>query len=100
MTELGLPVNKDKLVYPAKIITCLGITIDIALKTLSIERDKICEIQDHCKGIVQKKFLSRRSFQSLLGKLFYIHKCVKPSRIFMNRMLHLFRKIAIKGELN
>ena len=29
--------------------------------------------------------------QSLLGKLIYIHKCIKPARIFINRILHLFR---------
>ena len=31
-------------------------------------------------------------FQSLLGKLIYLHKCIKPARIFINRILSLFRE--------
>ena len=38
-----------------------------------------------------KKNLSKRSFQSLLGKLIYLHKCAVPARIFVNRILQLFR---------
>ena len=38
-----------------------------------------------------KNFLSKQAFQSLLGKLIYIQKCVKPSRIFINRILEVFR---------
>ena len=37
------------------------------------------------------KKLNKRGIQSLLGKLIYIHKCVKPARSFINRILHLFR---------
>ena len=38
-----------------------------------------------------KRFCSKRQLQSLLGNLLYIHKCVKPSRVFLNRMLELLR---------
>ena len=38
-----------------------------------------------------KKKLSKRGMQSLLGKSIYIHKCIKPARIFLNRILQLFR---------
>ena len=41
--------------------------------------------------VKNKKFLSKKAYQSLLGKLLYIQKCVKPSRIFVNRILTLFR---------
>ena len=34
---------------------------------------------------------SRRQLQSILGLLLYVHKCVKPARIFLNRMLELLR---------
>ena len=38
-----------------------------------------------------KKFLSKKAYQSLLGKLLYIQKCVNPSRIFVNHILALLR---------
>ena len=89
--DLGLPVNADKLVHLTTKVTCLGITIDTLPRTISIDDDKLFEISQFCQEQVGKKYLSKKKFQSLLGKLFYVHKCVKPSRIFMNRMLQLFR---------
>ena len=38
-----------------------------------------------------KKFCSKQQLQSLLGNLLYIHKCVHPARMFLNRMLDLLR---------
>ena len=34
---------------------------------------------------------SKRELQSILGLLLYVHKCVKPAQIFLNRMLDLLR---------
>ena len=91
LDELGLPMNSDKKTPPTKVMTCLGIKIDILANTLSIDAQKLEAIHRECIQISHKKFLSRRAFQSLLGKLLYIHKCVEPSRTFINRMLALFR---------
>ena len=44
--------------------------------------------------VSNKKYLSKQAFQSLFGKLIYIQKCVKPSCIFINRILDLFRNNA------
>ena len=44
-----------------------------------------------CHHKIGWKYLSKKKFQSLLGKLIYLHKCVIPARIFINRMLDLFR---------
>ena len=35
--------------------------------------------------------LYKRQVQSLLGHLLYIHKCVKPARYFLNRMLEVLK---------
>ena len=72
-------------------MTCLGINIDIARNVLSIDSNKLQAIYDECCMVRHKKKLSKKGMQSLLGKLIYIHKCVKPARIFINRILHLFR---------
>ena len=89
--KLGLPLNKDKLTPPSKQITCLEIDIDIYNNTMSIAQDKIKAIYAECLAVSKKAELSKQAFQSLLGKLIYIQKCVKPSRIFINRILDLFR---------
>ena len=71
------PKNRDKLHPPSEDITAchltaLGIRINIPESSLSIEPQK--------------------NFQSSVGKLVYIHKCVTPARIFINHMLNLFRE--------
>ena len=91
LTELGLPLNYDKLTPPTKRLTCLGIDINIDNNTMSISEDKLRSIHEECIRVSTKKCLSRRAFQSLLGKLLYIQKCVKPSHVFLNRILALYR---------
>ena len=45
------------------------------------------------KQVFSKKSISKRALQSLLGKLLYLHKCVKPACIFVNKILTIFRKL-------
>ena len=53
---------------------------------------KLEQIHEECISVTNKNFLSRRAFQSLLGKLLYIHKFVRPAHIFLNRILTLFKE--------
>ena len=57
-----------------------------------------------CGQIKDKKYLTKRGFQTLLGKLLYLHKCVRPSRIFINRMLfrdnHGAKRIPLTEEFH
>ena len=92
LTDLGLPINENKLTPPTKRLTCLGIDIDIDTNTMSITQDKLEAIYAECITVSNKNSLSKHAYQSLLGKLIYIQKCVKPSRTFINRILYLFRK--------
>ena len=100
---LGLPVNSDKLTSPTKRLTCLGIEVDIEANVLRIAPDKLHAIHQECLVVCQKTHLTKKQYQSLLGKLLYIQKCVKPSHIFVNRILALFRshisgRIRLTGE--
>ena len=95
ITALGLPVNYEKISYPSKTVTCRGIHIDLINNTLSIDAEKLISVREHCDSIRSKKYISKRAYQSLLGKLFYIHKCVKPAR----RMLALFQANSHKQKI-
>ena len=87
ITELGLPINSDKKIAPTRRLTCLGISIDLDANTLSIEQNKLEEIYAECLQASTKTYLTRKKFQSLLGKLMYLHKIIKPARVFVNRIL-------------
>ena len=59
---------------------------------MSIPPDKLDSIMDMCCQWKTKKFCSKRQLQSLLGSILYVAKCVKPARMFLNRMLMLLRE--------
>ena len=48
---------------------------------------------------VTKVKVTKAQFQSLLGSLLYITKCVKPARFFLNRMLLLLRQHTNTGHI-
>ena len=100
LTRLGLPMNPDKRVPPCKALTCLGIHIDINASSLSIDHAKLQSIHNECLQVSAHKYLSKKRYQSLLGKLIYLHKCVVPARIFVNRILELFRNNFNKKKIH
>ena len=91
LQDLGLEISTSKLIEPTNIAVCLGIEINSVNRTLQIPKDKLCQIQQICQQYVSKKKVTKNQFQSLLGSLLYIIKCVKPARFFLNRMLQLLR---------
>ena len=91
LKDLGLEVSDSKLVPPSTCVTCLGIQVDTVNKTLSIPQQKLREIKTLCQEWTHKTVVTKQQYQSLLGSLLYISKCIKPARIFLNRMLQVLR---------
>ena len=89
MMQLGLTVSDKKLVRPATQATCLGVLIDTEKCTILIPPEKLRDITDAVRHWMTKDFATKCQLQSILGLLLYVHKCVKPARVFMNRMLEL-----------
>ena len=91
LLDLGFPVSEKKLVEPTTRCNCLGLMVDTVAQTISIPEGKEVEILDKCRDILSHKFVTKRKFQSLIGSIMYIHKCVKSSRFFTNRLLEALR---------
>ena len=91
LQELGLSISSKKLIPPSTVVTCLGIEVNTEQGTLSIPAEKMAQISSMLQTWRGKKFCTKRQLQSLLGHLLYIHKCVKPARYFLNRMLEVLR---------
>ena len=92
LKDLGLDISVKKLVPPSTAVTCLGILIDTVARTISLPDGKLAQIQNLCRSWSNKTVVTKSEYQSLLGSLLYITKCVRPARPFLNRMLELFRK--------
>ena len=91
MEKLGLSVSQSKLVLPATRVVCLGVLIDTVTCTIAIPPEKLCQINDTVKEWLEKRSCTKRQLQSILGLLLYVHKCVKPARVFLNRILDMLR---------
>ena len=99
LQELGLEISPSKLVALTTVAICLGIEINTVNRTLRIPDDKLLEIKQICRSYVNKQKVSKSQFQSLLGSLLYITKCVKPARYFLNCMLQLLRTPHDKNKI-
>ena len=114
LADLGLEVSSKKLVAPATSVICLGILIDSKSRTISIPSEKLGQIVEFAITYCSKRdlqsllghllyiaitYCSKRDLQSLLGHLLYIAKCVRPARIFLNRMLQVLRDNADKIKI-
>ena len=79
LQDLGLEVSHSKLVPPSTQVICLGIAVDSIQKTLSIPEDKLKDIINMVNNWQDRKKCTKNQFQSLLGSLLYITKCVHPA---------------------
>ena len=91
MPQLGLDISVKKLTPPSTIAVCLGIQINTVESTVSIPPEKLQKIVHMVTDWKARHFCSKRQLQALLGNLLYVNKCVKASRVFLNRMLQLLR---------
>ena len=87
MAELGLDISLKKLVPPSTSVVCLGILVN----SITIPADKLHEITQLCSQWSTKWHCGKQDFQSLLGSLLYVTRCMKHSRYFLNRMLQMLR---------
>ena len=87
MDQLGLTVSEKNLVPPSTCVTCLGIMIDTVAGTIAIPPEKLATILSEVRRWLRSDVASKRQLQSILGLLLYIHKCVRPARVLLNRML-------------
>ena len=89
LETLGLTISAKKLIAPGTKAVCLGIVFDTEKGEISIPDEKMTQIMKKVDAWGSKSFCSRHQLQFLLGHLLYVHKCVKPARFFVNRMLDL-----------
>ena len=97
MAQLGIPISEEKLFPPSTEVPCLGILINTSKGSLRIPDEKLNEVNLKCIKWASKSTATKKQLQSLVGSLIYIHKCVKPARLFVNRILATLRESPEQG---
>ena len=91
LQELGLPEAKDKAQPPAQLVRWLGIEVNTGDMTLSVPEDKLGQTLDQVDRVIKKRSITRKTLQSMLGRLLHIAKCVRPARLFVSKLLEALR---------
>ena len=61
---------------------------------LSVDSDRLAETEGLLHTWLHKRTTTKSSLQSLVGKLVFVSKCVRQSRVFIARILRLLREVA------
>lgn len=94
LADLGLAESSSKAVAPTTQMPYLGILFDTIKMTMSVPVDKLAELKAEIDEWARKTTISKRNLQSLLGKLFWVCKVVRFSRVFMGRLLAQLRNMS------
>ena len=86
--DLGLAESTSKAHEPSTSMPYLGVNFDTVRMKMSIPAEKLTEVRDEISSWSRKTKATKKGLQQLLGKLFWVSRCVKFSRIFMARLLN------------
>ena len=96
--QLGLVENIPKACPPAVKQTVLGVLVNTETMTISVTDERMSEINILLGKWREKKTCNKKELRSIVGKLAYISKCVRQSRIFLNRLLEVLRSVDWKEK--
>ena len=98
LEELGLQESKDKARAPSHEMTYLGVQFNSTTMTMSVPPEKLAELKEDIERWYRKTTTSKKSLQSVLGKLFWVSRVVQHSRTFMGRLLGQLRELSGKPD--
>ena len=91
---LGLEEAADKATSPDTNMTYLGVTFDSNSFRKEIPPEKLAELLDLLTTWSSKVTCTKKGLQSLCGKLLWVAKCVKHSRVFLSRLLGALKTLS------
>ena len=89
--ELGLEDSPDKDSPLSSTMKFLGLLYDTVAMTISVPEDKLEEIKSLIRTWLSKPDATVLELQSLIGELSYVCSCIRPGRLFMQRLLNVLR---------
>ena len=93
LADLGLKESLDKYHPPSTSMPYLGVQFDSVKMEMRVPPDKLSEVREDLEKWKRKTTTSKKDLQQLLGKLFWISRCVRFSRPFMGRLLQQLRSM-------
>ena len=86
---LGFGIQRNKFVYPTTVMEYIGIEIDTIAMQLRITQERLDEIMIQLSQWKQRSGCTKREILSLIGKLSFVSRVVRPGRTFVRRLIDL-----------
>ena len=83
--EIGVPIADDKSIGPTTVLVFLGLELDSRTMTIRIPLHKINELRQILLTLLDKRKITLKELQSLVGKLNFFGQAVRSSRAFLRR---------------
>lgn len=93
LVDLGLQESKSKAYPPSTCMPYLGVEFDTIAMVMRVPPEKVAELQDIITSWSRKTTSTKKNLQQLLGKLFWVARCIRFSRGFMSRLLAQLRSM-------
>lgn len=87
LRKLGFRISYRKVVGPCQQITFLGIQINTANSTLTLDNDKVKRLKQQLVDFSAKSRATKRQLQSLAGTLNFATQVIRGGRFFLRRIL-------------
>ena len=84
--ELDIPLEPQKLIGPSQVLEFLGIEMDTTLMQLRLPSNKLERLSTAPTEAANKKAITKRQLQSLVGILQHACKVIYPGRAFARRL--------------
>ena len=98
LSEIGLAESLSKASPPATRMTYLGVSFNTVDMCLHVDQDKILELKTELSKWARKTVAKKAELQSILGKLLWVSRAVRFSRIFVARIIAETRKLTKQSE--
>lgn len=89
----GLEESVEKACHPSTRMVFIGVLFDTEALSLFVTKERLTEIKLLVQNWLSFETATLKQLQSLIGKLNFVAHCVKPSRIFISRLLNWLREI-------
>ena len=93
LKNLGIPISKHKTEGPSTVLQFLGILLDSVRMEARLPEDKVQRLRSDLSHWSTRKSATLQEIQSLIGTLNVACKVIPPGRPFLQRIIHLTRKV-------
>ena len=98
MSELGIQEALAKANPPCTRMTYLGVLFDTSDMKMYVDGEKVIELKAELVNWSKKSVAKKCDLQSILGKLLWVSRTVRFSRIFVARIISEIRKLSKQSE--